>query len=139
MAGEILQKLHGLGAAAIVGPVALGRQVRHGQLVYRNIPELWQAAVLWTIDADLPLTPANIRKSAKKVITAGETMVDDGLDILYDGLGHSIEDRETVLAPPRNSSQRPAATQRVTDARVRELLELGGIDPSLADDPEFPF
>jgi hypothetical protein len=98
-AGELLKNLHGLGAAAIVGPVALGRQERHGQLVYRNIPELWQDAVRRTIDADLPLTPANIRKSADRVIAEAETMIDDDLGINYDEFGNPIEDRETVFVP----------------------------------------
>ncbi len=45
-AGEVLQKLHGLGAAAIISPVAVGRQVKHGRLVYDSIPELWRSESL---------------------------------------------------------------------------------------------
>lgn len=128
-AGELLQKLHGLGAAAIVGPVAQGRRIHHGRTVYKNIPELWRSAVDYTIDAGLPLTPANIRKSAEDIIAQTGSMIDDDLGILYDRLGHKIEDRETVLEAIRQSPR----------LSIADILKSDGFDPSLADDPNFPF
>jgi hypothetical protein len=138
-AGDILQRLHGIGAAAIVGPVAQGRQVLHGQLVYRNIPELWKEAVSWTIDEGLPLTPSNIKKNAEKVISSVETMIEDQVGINFDELGHRIQNREEMMVPIPKAKQSSGSTQESLEAQIEGLLRSGGFDPSLADRPDFPF
>jgi hypothetical protein len=96
MAGELMHRLHGLAAAAVVAPVARGRQVRHGQLVYESVPELWRSAVDNVIENGLPLTPSNIRESAESIINWRTTMIQDDLGVNYDELGHPIRNRDLI-------------------------------------------
>lgn len=123
-AGDLMQQLHQLAAASVVGPVIRGRQIRHGKLVYDNVPDVWQAAVDWTIEGGLPLTPANIRQSAEAIMAQRETMIEDDLGINYDELGHRLVDeaREARFVP-------------VVEARSG----LSTADLAAMEDPTFPF
>lgn len=133
-AGDLLQKLHGLGAAAIIAPVARGRQFRWGQQMYDSIPSLWQDAVRWTIDAGEPLTPANIRRNAERVIDSQNAMASEELGLKFDMLGIPLDMEDQFTPASAEQAARVAAREAAASreaARYAATIDL--------DDPDLPF
>lgn len=134
--GGLMEALHGVAAAAIIAPVVRGRQVNHGQLAYKNVPEVWKEAVEWTIEGGEALTPANIRRNAERVMNAREAMIEDEVGISYDELGHPIKEFFAKKDIPLSSlnQERISIEQRRREAD-RQVVA-AGFDPG---DPDFPF
>jgi hypothetical protein len=89
MAGDALSYLRQLVETATIADVAR-RHVPHqwrGSPLMGNMPELYQDAVRNVEESGLPLTPANIRRSAKDVLDRVDTMYEESIGIEHDELG----------------------------------------------------
>lgn len=92
MAGDALHYLRQLVETATIADVARRHVSRQwiGAPLEGNMPRLYQTAVRDVQEQGLPLTLANIRNSAKDVLTRLDTMAEDSIGILHDELGVRI-------------------------------------------------
>lgn len=90
---KLFQTLQQLGDAAVLAPLrhqqVLSKPV--GSLTYSNIQQLANEARSSLAEANLPVTPGNLRAAAADIIERQRTMAQDMVGIVYDEKGRYYE------------------------------------------------
>ena len=90
---KFFQALQQLGDAAVLAPLRHEQVLSKptGSLTYNNIQQLADDARVYLNEANLPVTPRNLRAAAADIIENRRTMIQDLIGITYDDKGRYYE------------------------------------------------
>ena len=143
---EALGKAQSFAETALVADLIRGKQIAHGQLVYGNPGEVFQEARRWALEGTggREPSPMEIRAAVPRVMSARRTMIEDGLDVLFDDDGPQFADLRGAPAPvsdadweiKRMQYRQQEELHRQREAELRQSLAEAGI---LGVDEDLPF
>lgn len=128
-AGSIWETLKGVAEAALISDIALKYQGTGGYRLYRNIPELFQDALVELKEEGILPSPMAIRRVVKDQLIRSKTMSDDELGVRIDSLGLTL--------PEWHAEQRRLEAEIEQRSRARAFnrkTSSGAVDP-YADTP----